>query len=265
VLVSIIVPCHIRSAHDATLLGETLDTVAAQSQPYELIVVDDGSFVSLDSIVSGRQSITDAGLQAFDRAPDAGFVVGPRQEMNYDGSPVAWTVAPPPPQAHVYATLLGFEWYIIPPSSAMFRRRVVEKVGGFRDPWGADDLDFYLRVAYDFTACCYQSPAVTRYRRYSASSSRDGERMLRSIRVVYERQRAIASRDPATEAAFHRGLQLLTEIFLDCVVENVRDRVRSGERGRAQHSARLLAAESPQRWQTLMSDPAVASALQIVE
>jgi len=185
--------------------------------------------------------------------------------MTYDGSPVAWTVAPPPPHAHLYAPLLGFDWYIIPPSSAMFRAVVIETVGGFRDPWGADDLDFYLRAAYAFKAHCYQSPAVTRYRRYSASSSRDGERMLRSIRVVYERQRAIASRDPVTEAAFHRGLQQLTEIFLDCVVENVRDRIQGGERGRAQHSARLLAAESPQRWQTLMSDPAVASALQMVE
>jgi hypothetical protein len=89
-----------------------------------------------------------------------------------------------PGESRLYITLLGFHWYIIPPSSAMFRREAVEAVGGFRDPWGADDLDFYLRVARRFSGCCHDEQAVTRYRRYSTSSSRDGERMLRSIRAV---------------------------------------------------------------------------------
>ena len=116
---------------------------------------------------------------------------------------------------------------------------------------GADDLDFYLRVARRYRAWCYQTPAVTRYRRYSGSSSRDGERMLHSIRAVYERQRALVHGDPEAEAAFERGLRRLTDIFLDCVVENIEDRLRAGDRDRALRSARLLAHESPDRWQAL--------------
>jgi hypothetical protein len=77
--------------------------------------------------------------------------------MTFDGGPVPWPVPVPPPQTDIYLPLLGFEWFIIPPSSAMFRREVVDAVGGFRDPWGADDLDFYLRVAHRYKACCYQS------------------------------------------------------------------------------------------------------------
>jgi hypothetical protein len=88
---------------------------------------------------------------------------------------------------------------------------------------------------------------VTRYRRYSASSSRDGERMLRSIRVVYERQWPVVQGEAAAEAAFHRGLAQLTEIFRDCLVENVEDRMRAGKWRPALRSALLLARESPRR------------------
>src|SRR5207244_11196009 len=95
--------------------------------------------------------------------------------------------------------LRGFDWYIIPPSSAMFRRESVLTVGGFQDPWGADDLDFYLRMSHRFMAWCYQSPAVTRYRRYSTSSSRDGGRMLHCLRSVYDRQRPIIQGNEAGE------------------------------------------------------------------
>jgi hypothetical protein len=141
--------------------------------------------------------------------------------------------------------LLGFDWYIIPPSSAMFRRQLVEDLGGFRDPWGADDLDFYLRAAWRSTAWCYQAPAVTRYRRYSTSSSRDGERMLQSIRGVYERQRAMVTGNAALEAAYERGLRQLTDIFVGCLVENISDRVRARQWTRALRSLRLLLRERP--------------------
>jgi glycosyltransferase involved in cell wall biosynthesis len=286
-LVSIIVPCYARSAADAALLHETLSTVDAQSWPhYEVIVVDDGSSHDVRPIVGRHQNARtvqqpnagsaharntgiaqsrgdylvfldaddhllpralEVAIQQFAAHPQCGFVVGPREEMTYEGAPVPWSVPAPPPGTRIYAALLAFDWYIIPPSSAMFRREAVAHVGGFQDPWGADDLDFYLRVAKTFDAWCYQSPAVTRYRRYSASSSRDGERMLHSIRVVYRRQWPIVHGDPDAEAAYERGLKRLTDIFTDCLVENVQDRVRARQWRRALRSAALLACESPRR------------------
>jgi GT2 family glycosyltransferase len=152
-------------------------------------------------------------------------------------------VASLPQEQWLYDILLGFDWYIIPPSSAMFRREAVEAVGGFRDPWGADDLDFYLRVARRYPAWCYEAPAVTRYRRYAASSSRDGERMLHSIRVVYERQWPLVRGDARAEAAFHRGLGVLTKIFTDCLAENCADRLRAGQWRGAFRAGALLARE----------------------
>ncbi len=295
--VSVIVPAFITSPRQAELLDETLQTVARQTvEPFEVIVVDDGSPLDVTSVLSApftrmlKQANTgcavarntgirasggdffifldaddhllpgavEAGLRAFAEHPDSAFVVGAREEMTYEGGPVPWSVPPPPRETRLYHTLLGFDWYIIPPSSAMFRRQAVETVGGFRDPWGADDFDFYLEVARRYPGWCYDSPAVTRYRRYSTSSSRDGERMLRSIRMVYARQWPFVQGDPVGEAAFRRGLEQLEEIFRECLVENVEDRVRLRDWRRAVRTAALLAREAPRRLPTALGRAARA-------
>ena len=286
-LVSIITPAYVATPRQAELLDETLRTVWAQTcQDYEVIVVDDGSPRSIDRITATkprpmllRQAnagsamarntgirasrgshivfldaddhllphALEAGLRELAAHPECGFVVGGREEMTYAGEAVPWGVAQSPRVTELYHTLLAFDWYIIPPSSVMFRREVVETIGDWRDPWGADDLDYYLRVARCYKGWCFDAPAVTRYRRYAASSSRDGERMLRSTRAVYARQWQFVEGDPAGEAAFRRGLAKLTEIFRDCLAENVRDHLRAGNRRRALACGALLARESPRR------------------
>ncbi|MBW3628110.1 MAG: glycosyltransferase family 2 protein [Gemmatimonadetes bacterium] len=277
------IPCYVKTAKQAELLDETLHTVAAQTcLDYEIVLVDDGSPLDVAAMaapharaVTLRQAnagsavarntgiassrgrflvfldaddhllprALEAGLNALREHPECGFVVGRREEMTYEGGDVAWGVPRMPRETWLYETLLSFDWYIIPPSSAMFRRAVVDAVGGFRDPWGADDLDFYLRVAYSYPGWCYEEPAVTRYRRYSASSSRDGERMLHSIRAVYDRQRELVRGNPAAEAAFHRGLTRLTEIFTDCLAENFVDAMRARNWRRVLRTGFLYARE----------------------
>jgi glycosyltransferase involved in cell wall biosynthesis len=268
-VVSIIIPAYVANDEQAALLRETLVSVEQQHfRSFETIVIDDGSplavkidaracsqaftlrqknqgpaqarnagirasrgeyLVFLDADDLLLPDALDAGLRALHEHPECGFCVGRREEMTFEGAEVPWGVAPLPAQTQLYQTLLAFDWYIIPPSSAMFRREVVEQAGGFRDPWGADDLDFYLRVASSHLGWCYDDPAVTRYRRYSTSSSRDGGRMLRSMRAVYARQWPLVRGDPAAEAAFHRGLAQLTAIFTDCVAENLRDRASAAQ------------------------------------
>jgi cellulose synthase/poly-beta-1,6-N-acetylglucosamine synthase-like glycosyltransferase len=285
--ISIVIPAYVSTPRQAELLDETLATVDRQDHDhYEVIVVDDGSPLPVADIVASHRCATvisrknggsavarNTGIAAsrgealvFLDADDhllphalttgwaqlslhreCGFVVGPHDEMSFEGGPVPWGVAAPAPTSNLYHTLLAFDWYIIPPSSAMFRRAAVMGVDGFRDPWGADDLDFYLRVAHGFGGHCYSGAPVTRYRRYSTSSSRDGERMLQSIRVVYERQWPLVKGDPEAEAAYQRGLTQLTGIFKDCLIENVVDRVRARQWRRGLRSARLLMSESPVR------------------
>jgi glycosyltransferase involved in cell wall biosynthesis len=286
-VVSIIIPAYVTNAVEARLLRETLASVEQQHyQSFETLVIDDGSPLTLESVGCERARAVilrqanqgpaqarnagirasrgqylvfldaddhllpdalDAGLRALREHPECGFCVGRREEMTFEGAAVPWGIATLPEQTQLYRTLLAFDWYIIPPSSAMFRREVVERVGGFQDPWGADDLDFYLRVTRNHLGWCYNEPAVTRYRRYSASSSRDGERMLRSMRTVYARQWPFVRGDPEAEAAFERGLARLTAIFTDCLAENLRDRARAAQWRRAARSALLLARERPRQ------------------
>ena len=283
-LVSIVIPACVRSPQALALLDETLASVDAQTtQDFEVIVVDDGSPLEIGPIVAshrkamvlrqanggsaqarnagiararGRYFIfldaddlllapaIETGVTQLETHRDCGFAVGPREEMTYEGSPVSWSVAPPPPESYVYLSLLASDWYIIPPSSAIFRREAVAQVGGFRDPWGADDLDFYLRVARSHRAVCYQAPAVTRYRRYSTSASRDGARMLHSVRTVFAREWPYVAGNAEAERAHRAGLAKLIPIFRDCLVENIRDRVRAGQWRGALRSAALLARES---------------------
>jgi glycosyltransferase involved in cell wall biosynthesis len=286
-LVSIVIPAYIADQRQAALLGETLATVDAQTcTSYEVLVIDDGSpvpaapvverhlqgqvirqtnhgcavarntgidaargqyFVFLDADDHLLPGALDSGMRQLEAHPDAGFVVGRREEMTYEGDPVSWSIGPAPRERDLYETLLAFDWYIIPPSSVMFSRHAVESIGPFRDPWGADDLDFYLRAAWRYPGWYYDTPAVTRYRRYSTSSSRDGERMLASIREVYRRQWPVIEGDARLESAYHRGLARLTDIFIHCLVENVRDRLRARQWRRAFRSAAVFARERLRR------------------
>src|SRR5688572_23362208 len=154
-LVSIVIPAFVSTPVQGRLLDETLETVSAQASiDYEAIVVDDGSPVDVGRIASrhprtlpirqpnrGSAAARNAGVERsrgrfmlfldgddhllpgalevgvgmFAAHPDCGFIVGPREEMTFEGAPVAWDVAPPPPQSEIYTALLGFDWHIIPP------------------------------------------------------------------------------------------------------------------------------------------------------
>jgi hypothetical protein len=58
-------------------------------------------------------------------------------------------------------------------------------------------------------------------------------------------------------------LGLLTDIFLDCLVENIEDRLRAGSLAGALRSARLLKSESHERWKALLQRSPSAAALAV--
>ena len=76
--------------------------------------------------------------------------------------------------------------------------------------------------------------------------------MLNSVRTVYGRQWPIDRGNAELEAAYRQGLAALTEIFLDCVAENIQDRLRAGSHDTAVRAAKLLSAEDPRRWASLL-------------
>jgi hypothetical protein len=64
---------------------------------------------------------------------------------------------------------------------------------------------------------------------------------------VYGRQQENAQTDAILEDAYNRGLSRLTEMFVERVVKNVRDRVRERQWCPALRSLKTLARERPLR------------------
>jgi GT2 family glycosyltransferase len=218
--------------HRRAFLVRQPHTGSALARNAGIDVARGGAFVFLEAGDHLLPGALDAGLSALDARPACGFAIGPRLEMHDDGTPTDDVQLPVPPDTpRLYVPLLRGDWRIVPPSSAIFKREAVERLGGFRDPWGADDLDFYLRAAWLFEAHCLAAPPLTRYRRDGGSTPRDGERMLESVRAVYERQWPLVQGHPEGEAAWHAGLRALTEELAECLVQDVKDRwqARSGD------------------------------------
>jgi cellulose synthase/poly-beta-1,6-N-acetylglucosamine synthase-like glycosyltransferase len=72
------------------------------------------------------------------------------------------------------------------------------------------------------------------------------ERMLHSLRAVYDRQWSLVRGWPEAEAAYDRGLARLTDPCLDGLVENAAHLPRAGHDAGTRQGARLPAVERPQ-------------------
>ena len=167
--------------------------------------------------------------------------------MTFEGTPVDWGVAALPRERRLYRTLRAFDWYIIPPSSAMFRREVVEAVGGFQNRGD--------RMTSTSTFACHVS-------------TKAGSTTMRPSRATGATAPALRATGPPCSAACARrtcgrcpssgvtpacrkhgknGRGKLTEIFRDCLAENLRDRLERAEWLGAARTACLLLRESPSR------------------
>lgn len=271
-LVSIVLPCFVTSEAQVRSLDETLASIGDPSRcDVEVVVVDDGSPVEVARLAArhprtftvrqpmagpaiarntgidvsrgaaflfvdpGDQLLPSAiedGIAALEAQPTAGFVAGAHEVLTEPATRRPH-LSVPPTRPHLYQPLLGGDWFVATPATALFRRPVVEALGGFRDPWGADVLDFYLRAAYRFEA---HSVAAT-FTRCDPTHYRpphDAERLLHSLHAVYDRQWPLVRGDEEAEAAHARGLRVLSDKYLAGLSE------RAGN-GPVQHSAALAA------------------------
>lgn len=248
-LVSIVLPCLVTSEAEARALDETLASVVEPSRcDVEVVVVDDGSPVDVAPLVarhrrtfSVRQprtgpavarntgidvsrgsaflfidqgdqllpSAIDHGLAALEAQPAAGFVAGAHEVLTEHGGTAVPHHSVPPMQSRLYRSLLGGDWLVASPATALFRRPLVEALGGFRDPWGADVLDFYLRAAYRFEAHTVATTFARCDPAHRRRTPHDAERLLHSLHAVYDRQRPLVQGNAEVEAAHARGLRVL--------------------------------------------------------
>lgn len=245
--VSVVLPCY-RQAH---FLGEALESVLAQEHPAcQVIVVDDGSPDNVEAVIrqypgviylrqenAGLASARNRGLaecsgefvvfldaddrllpnaltegaRALSERPRCGFVWGFNRPIDAVGR-----VIPADPRIFSggarYVDLLH-ENVVGPPLAVMFRRSVLDAVGGFcPDIKFSEDYEVYLRITRDYESYCHEC-LISEYRLHGANMSSDLGGMLSGVLATLEKQKPLAQGDPELRRALRRGRQLAWENY----------------------------------------------------
>jgi glycosyltransferase involved in cell wall biosynthesis len=279
-LTTVVIPCY----NQARFLSEAIESVLAQTHPYfEIIVVDDGSTddtariaASFDRVRCLKQRnrglavARNTGfkaargnyvvfLDADDRLlpnalkdwvdslganPECAFVYGHAKLIAADGSPLAI----PDPRAVVddhYLELLSHN-YIWTAGAVMYRRTVLESVGGY-DPSvsGSADFDLNIRIAR-LHPVCSSNTLVIEYRRHDESMSRDYALMLKSAVTVRRRHRQCARRSEMYREALQVGLRSAQEDYGEKLIRVVGKQMREGNWRAAVYGLMILSRYYPQ-------------------
>jgi len=266
-LVSVIIPCY-KQAH---FLPEAIESILHQTYPrVELVVVDDGSPDNTAEVVArysgikccqqphrGLAEARNAGFRAsigeyvmfldaddrltpnaveshlscFAKNPKAGFVVGDIDHIaidsSYLGSP-RWPIL----KENHYEELLKVN-HIANNIAIMFRRPVIERVGGFNALYHpAEDYELLLRVARLFPSAHHRN-VVACYRRYPASLSRRGATMLRAMNQVMHLQRDTLKGDRRLLKACRRGELYWRDYYGIATVKEIGACLARGDLGQA--------------------------------
>ncbi|CAN5921607.1 hypothetical protein BH23ACT10_BH23ACT10_35520 [soil metagenome] len=261
-LVSVIIPCH----GQAHFLVDAIESVRAQThQRVEVIVVDDGSpddaadvagrygdirlvrqrnqglsaarnaglgashgdyvaFLDADDIL--RPEAIAAGLEAFDKRPDAGFVAGAHVRVDRERSPVETPgrgiVCPDSFEMLLQGNVIGMH------ATVLYRCEVLEAAGGFDTSLPAcEDYDLYLRLA-QVAPLVLHDVVVAEYRRHVGNMSSDSLWMLEIVLRTLRRQSEAAQARPDHAEAYRAGQRIWSDHYID---EFLRERHRTAMTG----------------------------------
>jgi glycosyltransferase involved in cell wall biosynthesis len=262
-LVSIVIPCY----NQARFLSEAIESALIQTHPrVEVIVVDDGSTDNTAEVVArfprvrrvwqdnrGVAEARNAGFRAsrgeyvvfvdaddrlasnaveahlacFAKHPETGFVVGDIERIT-EGGAYRGSSRWPALEGDQYEHLLEVK-HIGNTIAVMFRRLVLENVGGFKRYFSpAEDYEILLRAAQVFRSA-HHSTVVAQYRRHATNTSRKGVVMLQAMRRVMRSQRVLVKGKPRLEAALCRGEIHWRDFFGAVTVKQIYAHLGQGE------------------------------------
>jgi len=259
-LVSVVIPCY----NYARFLDQAIRSALDQNYPaIEIVVVNDGSTDDPAAVVArfpmvryvtqenrGLAAARNTGLahckgdlvvflDADDRLlpgaivtgarlleanPALGFAVGYSTLISGDGLPQPTVNKPGCEGDDAYVSLLRRNT-IRNPGTVLFRRQIVETVGGFAP--GVDacaDYALYLRISRSYPVV-FHDVVVSEYRRHSENMSNNSAQMLRQALCVLQRQRSyLVTR--ARRQAFRDGIRNIRIYYGEQLVTQIRMRIR---------------------------------------
>jgi glycosyltransferase involved in cell wall biosynthesis len=239
-LVSVIIPCY----NGETYLGEAITSALVQTyRNVEVLVIDDGStdrspaiaqkfpvryirqenrgltptrnrgiresrgsfIVFLDADDRLRPDAIEAGMRVFAENADCAMTVGDHLFVSENGSHLADSQKRCLTEAHYEALLRSNFIEMI--SSVLFRKSVLERVGGFDVSLRvAEDYDLYLRISRDHPICCHPA-VIAEYRLHQTNASHNSELMLVKTLYVLQSQAQYARRNPRHLFAYLAGVK----------------------------------------------------------
>jgi glycosyltransferase involved in cell wall biosynthesis len=259
--VSVVIPAY----NQAQFLAEAIESALNQDEPpLEVIVVNDGSTDRTAAVVAAFPSVRllsqanhglaaarNAGLavcrgefivflDADDRLlpgalrigarllaadPSLGFAAGHSRFVSRDGTPQP-TNQPLRNGDDGYLSML-LRNRIRNPAMVMFRRQILDVVGGFDSNVNAcADYELYLRITRDHPVV-FHDDVVADYRKHGQNMSDDARVMLREVGIVIRRQRPYLV-TPAHREAYRAGLLNAQSSYADRLVNQIRARIRTG-------------------------------------
>jgi glycosyltransferase involved in cell wall biosynthesis len=278
--VTVVIPCY----NQGPFLAEAIQGALDQTYPrIEIIVVDDGStdttpvvasvypgvhyvhqanrglsaarnrglkesigecVVFLDSDDRLHPNAIEVGLRHLDMTPCAAFAYGRCNLIAANGARLGTSERPIVQGDHYQALLHGN--FLPNPAALIFRRDVLEAVGGFNvNSRAAEDYELYLRVTREYEARGHKE-VIADYRQHDASMSRSPRLMSESVLYALQAQKEYVSGNRKYVGAWKEGMRNWRRRYHAVVlVARMRESARAGQWGHALRDAVSLLRANP--------------------
>lgn len=184
------------------------------------------------------------GVECLDSHPDYAFVFGVCRVIRANGTLLPDEFQKKYQACHYqevsnYELLLSGEG-LVPPGVAMYRRTILESVGGFDQSYvPASDFELYLRISRSFPIYCHNEVIID-YRMHKEGQSRNSIKGFETVLKVLDAQRDFINANKAYETAYLIGRNKWKKFFGRLIPFQIIRQLKAGRFRKAKQSVSFL-------------------------